>query len=190
MSETGGAFLDLFATASLIGRYRYVELSLAALTGARAAAGTPPLASFLSGASGAHSWRAGLFEERLPVSAGLPDAGACTASPGPALERALDVLGTCEEAALVASLVEDLYPAMLASWRAHAAAASPLADAPVLRMLRRTSDDLAAVRAEGAALLAATSFTGAASRPALGELLAEDGPFGRLFASSPAPRDA
>ena len=120
------------------------------------------------------AWRAGLFEQCLPVSVGLPDAATLTVSPGAALDDALDALGNLGDLELVSALVTALYPAMLAAWQGDVAACSPVSDAPLRRVLRRASDDLAAVAAEGAAL---TPRTWSGPPPALAALANSDALF-------------
>src|SRR6202035_5828441 len=93
-----------------------------------------------------------LFEELLPVSVGLPSVGSSTVSPGPAIERALDLLAGAPGPGLLESLVRVLYPAMLSAWRDRVLAASRSADPPVLRALRRAASDLEETARDGAGL--------------------------------------
>lgn len=145
------SWADLRATAETLGHYRYVELSFAQLSGHKAAEGGA-VAPFLAGAAGAHAWRAALFEELLPVSIGLPGAAELTVPPTERFSATLTELGGLGAESLVTVLVEDAYPALLATWAAHAASASPVADAALVRTLRRTVADLTAVRDEGTPL--------------------------------------
>lgn len=77
----------------LTGGLVHTELALFELLGAKApACADDGVASFLAAAALAHAWRAEQLAELLPVSLGLPDAAACTLSPGRTAEEALAVL--------------------------------------------------------------------------------------------------
>lgn len=181
------SWAGLHATAETIGHYRYAELGFAQLSGHKAAEGGA-VAPFLAGAGGAHAWRAALFEELLPVSVGLPGAAELTVPPTDGFDATLRELAALEVGILVTVLVEDVYPALLAAWAAHAATASPVADAALVRTLRRAGADLAAVRDEGATLRPRDS------RPevpvALRRLVAESCTFGRRVPASGAGEGA
>lgn len=170
--------LTLLESADLLGRMRYVELAAFARLGRRArTVATAPLAVWLSGASLAHGFRAGLLEHHLPVSATLPGPEALTVSPGPGVDAALELLGPDDgakaperperlseaagapdlrpgrDAELVRALVEGLYPAMLAGYEHRLEVASPAADPPLVRTLGRLCHDLGAVAEHGRGLL-------------------------------------
>lgn len=199
--------LSLQASAALLGRMRYVELAAFSRLGRRARlARLPAVAAFLSGASLAHAWRAGLLEEHLPVSATLPGAAELTVSPGPRTDAALDLLDPADldggdgngdggghgggghdgvgDVALVAALAEVLYPAMLAGYDARLALASPVGDPPLVRTLGRVRHDLETVAAEARALAGSALVAAPAAAPGLAGALAgalgPDGPFGPI----------
>jgi len=173
--------LTLLETADLLGRCRYVELSLFGRLGARApSCADAALVVYLSGASLAHGFRAGLVESLLPVSAGLAGAEAWTRTPGGHLDEALDVLvGPGADEELLDALVGVVYPAMAVAYAEHAAAASGPADTAVRRVLRRVLADLDGLTADGRALAPARGASARAAR--VRELLdAVPGPFGPL----------
>jgi hypothetical protein len=174
--------LTLVESSAALGAFRYVELALFRVLGERATTATPPeMAVFLAAASRAHGWRAGLFEEALPVSKGLADATASTVSPGKPTERVL-ACATAEGPAgeLLDALLGAVYPSIVAAYSQRLAAASPVCDGPVIRRLRRAVDDLAAVAREGTSLLSGISGRRREETEAL--LLAAGG----LFGPSPA----
>ena len=148
--------LSLLDSADHLGRCRYVELACFELLGRSAASPRHrDAATYLSGASLAHAWRGGLLEELLPVSAGLPDAAACTSSPGPALDGALALLEGAEDGAvLTAALTGALYPVMAAGYRERLARCAPAPDAALARALGRVLADLDAVASDWTRLLA------------------------------------
>lgn len=171
--------LTLLESARVLGRIRYVELAAFERLGRRAPSATsPPAAAYLSGASLAHAWRAALLEDHLPVSQGLPGPAELTRSPGDPVDQVLRLLGPPAspgdkpgpgaddgpdqgtypgaDGELVAALVGVLYPAMLAGYERRIALASPAADPPLVRTLRRATADLAAVLDDGRRLLGAT----------------------------------
>jgi len=169
--------LNLHDSAVQLGGLRAIELASFERLGARAVRdGDDAEARWCASASLAHAWRAGLLEDLLPVSAGLPSADDLTVLPaGPlaeALDRALPAVppgaddtadrvlqaggsqpdGGC---ALVADLVEGLYPALSAVYEHRIATAGAAADGPLVRTLTRVSSDLREVTARGAMLVEA-----------------------------------
>lgn len=194
--------LSLLESADLLGRMRYVELELFERLGRRARqVDSAPVAVWLSGASLAHAFRAGLLEDHLPVSATLPGPDELTVSPGPGLDAALALLDPDPpqdadpdpekgagpaDAELAEAVVGVLYPAMLAGYARRLALASPVADPPLARTLGRLLHDLRAVAEAGKDLPGVPAAL--ARRPArtaggrLAERLAAqlptDGPFG------------
>jgi hypothetical protein len=128
---------------------------------------TPAVAVFLSGASLAHGFRAGLIEPRLPVSIGLPGVVESTSSPDPALGEAILRIVEADDAGVLDGLLGSLYPAMTIAYAHHLASASPAADPPISRMLQRILSDLEAIRREGSDIA---------------------GPFGRLIGRSGVAR--
>ncbi len=177
--------LTLLESADLLGRYRYVELSLFSALGRRALSCEPQLAVYLSGASLAHSWRAGEVESRLPVSVGLPGVVALTRSPAPEIDEAVEVLvGEGAGSDVLDALLGAFYPAMESAYEERAAAASPVADAPVLRLLARLRADLAALRREGSLVSSRLGAPGPTRREEVDALLAvPGGAFGALRAA-------
>lgn len=154
--------LPLLDSAAHLGGCRHVELGCFALIGRAAQAAGAPWAGFLSGASLAHAWRASQLVELLPISVGLPDADAVTISPGAIADEALALLagdpgdtpGTRPDGpALVAGLVQALYPAMADGYRARFARCHPAPDAALARTLQRLLADLEAVTDVGLSLL-------------------------------------
>jgi len=183
--------LTLLESADLLGRYRYVELALFTALGRRSTScDDPELAAFLSGASLAHGWRAREVEARLPVSVGLPGVAACTRSPSPDVDAAIArATAPGDDPAVLDALVGAVYPAMDAAYATRAAAASPAADPPILRLLARLRADLDTLRLEGAQLAPRLERPAAGRRSDVGTLLARAGVFGALRPDG-APRGA
>ncbi|HXZ83216.1 MAG TPA: hypothetical protein VED84_05655 [Acidimicrobiales bacterium] len=177
--------LTLEETADLLGRYRYVELTLFTRLGARApACGDAKLVVYLAGASRAHGFRAALVESLIPVASGLPDAAALTRSPGRHCDEALDVLdGPGDDDELLDALVACVYPAMAAAYAEHLVAAPGPADPATRRTLHRVLADLDDVTTEGRELGAQGGGSPRALR--VRELVAAvPGPFGPLHGRS------
>lgn len=177
--------LSLLESADLLGRYRYVELAAFVALGERAThCSESSVASYLSGASLAHAWRARLLEERLPVSVGLPGAVASTRAPSLDLDAALATLVAGDDGDVLDGLLGALYPAMVAGYVDRLAVASPAADPPIVRMLGRLLADLDAVRREGTEVAATLAEPSSGARRAVEELLSRGGgPFGPLRSS-------
>jgi hypothetical protein len=100
------------------------------------------------------AWRAGQWWERLPVVAGI-DRQALMAPP-PGWEALLGAAGSHlpapdGDAALLAVAYRVALPRLLTRYRAHQAAATPVADGPVLRTLVQATGDAAADWEEGEA---------------------------------------
>lgn len=154
MSAAG---LGIVASARVTGGLRFVELACFELLGRSAPeCAWPAGAGFLAAAALAHAWRAGQLAELLPVSAGLPGASACTASPGPAADEAISLLCELSSAApgaFVHAVVQLLYPALDASYAGREQSLQEASDAALARTLRRVRADLAEVRRDGGALL-------------------------------------
>ena len=145
------AVLSLLDSADLLGRCRYVELAAFSLLGRRApGCEGPAVVAYLAGASLAHGWRAGQLEALLPVSTGLPGAAELTRSPAASTDLALE-LATAPggDAELLDALLGAIYPSMSAGYAERLSAASPAADPPVARTLRRLLADLEELRREG-----------------------------------------
>lgn len=172
---------SLLAMAALVGRMRAVELAAFAVLGRRARrAGRPAVAAFLAGASHAHAWRAGQLEAHLPVSATLPSAGELTVVAGPQVDDVLRRLEAGEDGPLVAALGTALYPAMLAGYDARLALASPAADPPLARTLRRVRHDLATLAEEARRHTERSGDGGGDLAAACVAALAPQGPFGPI----------
>ena len=173
--------LTLVEGADLIGRHRYVELALFSCLGARAAdCERADVAIYLSGASLAHAWRAGLAESVLPVS---PDLAAreWTRTPGSAFDEALGVLFAPGDDELLDATLGVVYPAMVDGYTWHLEVASDVSDGPVKRVLRRAIADLEAVISEAPELGSVGGETARAKE--VGELLASvPGVFGEVAA--------
>ena len=79
-------FLNIFESARQLGALRAVELACFARLGERAPELSPAgCARWAASASRAHAWRAGLLEDLLPVSVGLPGPAELTVVPEGAL---------------------------------------------------------------------------------------------------------
>ena len=168
--------LTLLESADLLGRWRYVELAAFAHLGRRApACEAPALSAYLAGASLAHGWRAGVVEELLPVSAGLPEPGTCTRAPSLELVEALELAVDGDDVDLLDALLGALYPAMAAGYAERLAVASPAADPPVVRAVGRLLADLDAVRRDGAVLAGRLLPARPARRRRVEELLGRGG---------------
>lgn len=179
--------LTLHESADLLGRYRYVELAAFSVLGRRATScAVPDAATYLSGASLAHAWRARLVEERLPVSAGLPGVAECTRSPSTQLDGALELLVDAGDAEVIDGLLGALYPAMAAAYLERLSIVSSASDPPIARLLGRLLADLDALRRDGAESAALLPVPAPGTRRGLGELLgAGGGPFGPLRSAAP-----
>lgn len=154
MSDPFAQPLELTGLASVLGRYRYVELSLFHVLGKRALiTADPACCVYLSGSSRSHAYRAELIEARLPVSVGLPDAVASTVSPSAAIDTLLSSVADGDDDAVLSKLLGGWYPAMRAGYSAHLQAATSPSDAPFSRLLRRVLGDLDDRIEEGVAVV-------------------------------------
>ncbi len=164
--------------ADLLGRYRYVELTLFVITGQAVSRSTvATLAVQLSAMSHAHAYRCELVEGRLLVSDGLDHAPESTRSPSAEHEILFESLGklTCEE--LIVSLGHAWYPAMLDSYRDRLASCELASEGPVRLMLSRMIFDLESTITE---LSHVCDFSRFASEAAITRARIADvqGPFG------------
>jgi hypothetical protein len=120
----------------------WIERRLFEVEGAFAAdEPSAPAAIFFDARSQHHAWHAGLLEELVPRVTGTDPAALVVAS-GPDMARAFDTLGalagTLERVAAVARV---FLPRLVAGYRAHLQAATPVADAALARVLRLVVHD-------------------------------------------------
>ncbi len=186
------------------GAYAWVERRLFELTGSWAAA--PGLADrarpLLFEASAQHAWHAGLWEDRLPVLAGVDRAGLVRPA-GHAAAPLLDGLapGAWEADAETAGrrflvgLSRVVLPLLLTSYRGFARRLVPVADGPAARALtlvvRDEEEELAAAAAAADELLGTpeASQEEAAWTRGLGDLVGTGGADDGLFPWSEAGSD-
>ncbi len=149
MTET----TTLAALATRVGAYRWLELRLFELTGRWAAdGGDPAVQVHLGAASFEHAWHAELWEDRLPVLAGV-DGAALTAPPSSAAATAVERLGgTDDPVCRLAGLYRVVLPRLLVTYDAHRRATGVAADAPVRRALTLVRRDETAQWRAGEAL--------------------------------------
>ena len=99
--------------------------------------------------SGHSAWRAGQWEERLPVLAGVDRQGLVEA-PDEGWRRCCAQLAELDDTvARLVGLYRVVLPRLAVRYRAHLAASSPSTDAPTRRTLRMALADLSADRDEG-----------------------------------------
>lgn len=184
--------LTLLESASLTGRYRYVELELFSALGRRAASCEAEVSVYLAGASLAHSWRARELEARLPVSVGLPGVVELTRSPSGELDAAVALaVAPGAGAEVLDAVVGALYPAMELAYAERVAAGSPVSDPPVLRLLARLRSDLEDLRRAGEAVAAGLGPVAPDRRREVAERCARaGGVFGPLRFAGPARSSA
>jgi hypothetical protein len=130
--------------AVLHGAYRWVERRLYELTGAWAGANdvAPEVRVHLFEMSARHAWHAELWEERLPVLAGV-DPDALTQPLGSALGRLVDALGTVgtdeagggRQLARLAALYRVVLPRLVVTYRAHLGRLAGVPPGPAARAL-------------------------------------------------------
>lgn len=100
-----------------------------------------------------HAWRAGQWEDRLPVLADV-DRAAMAATPDPDMAPAVDRLAGLEgTAARLAGVYRFAVPRLWAAYDRHRRLAGPVADGSTLRTLGMVAHDLAADWQEGEAVL-------------------------------------
>ncbi len=182
MKPRTGRPLTLHESAARLGHYRYVELQLFESLGRRVTTASPSAASFFSGASMAHGWRASLIERRLPVSVGLPTPEVLTVPHSDALSEVFDAVTGGSDAEVLDGLLGSLYPAMAAGYADHLAICSPASDPPIARLLGRLASDLDGLRREAATLAGSLVTRASNRRPMVDDVLVRvDGPFGSLL---------
>ena len=157
--EVAGAALPLGAAAALVGGYRWIEQALYELLGSWVTdVPLPGVQVLLDAQSTRHAWHAELWADRLPVLAGV-DPEALTAPPEPARAVLATLAGIGPPAGVpgwswapanddgsaigppgalprLAGLYRVVLPRLVVSYGRHLAAASPVADGPVIRALR------------------------------------------------------
>lgn len=135
--------LTMLEAGSVLGGLRFAELSLFEWLGgvARSLEADDDVAWASAGSLRA-AWRASQLEVLLPVSVGLPDAGAVTVAPSPAVAGAVAQLGAGD----VSETASSWYEALLAAYRQRLAFLAPAADPPLERVLSRLVADLEAER--------------------------------------------
>jgi hypothetical protein len=152
---TTGA-LDLHGAGRLVGQHRWLELRVFELAGRWVPeTADRPAKLALDRHSGHGAWRAGQWEERLPVLAGV-DRAALVEAPDEGWDRCLEQLvATPEPVARLAGLYRVVLPRIAQRYRAHLAASSPVAAGPTRRTLRMVLADVANDRDEGDDVLGA-----------------------------------
>ena len=137
-------FRTIVQSADLLGRERYVELSLFSALGSRALeVDSSDEMLWLASSAQSHAWRARLLEELLPVSLGLPGVDDATRSPGSLSEEIVQMIrGQGDGIGILDTLGRVLYPQMLSAYRAHLVSCSPAADLATALVLRRAIGDL------------------------------------------------
>ena len=137
-------FRTILQSADLLGRERYVELSLFSALGSRSLEVEETDAMlWLASSAQSHAWRARLLEELLPVSLGLPGVDEVTRSPGSLSDEIVQMIRSQGDgAAILDTLGRVLYPDMLSAYRAHLVSCSPAADLATSLVLRRVIGDL------------------------------------------------
>lgn len=156
MANAARPVLPIHTSAQLLGGYRWIEHRLFELTGAWAA--QAPLAEvqiFFDETSARHAWRAGLWADRLPVLEGL-DPDDLTVPFGPAVAPLFEALAGEETEGVVqrlAGLSRVVLPRLAVTYGAHLARSTPVADAPVIRVLRLARRDVVESWLEGETVL-------------------------------------
>ncbi|HUY07241.1 MAG TPA: hypothetical protein VMU99_08285 [Acidimicrobiales bacterium] len=136
-------FRTIQELADLLGRYRFVELTLFGITGRGvASSGDASLAVQLSAASHAHAYRAELIERRLLVSDGLNDASRSTRTPSEEHEILFEAIGKLDGEELGVMLAFAWYPAMLAAYTERLETCDRASEGPIRLMLSRLVFDL------------------------------------------------
>lgn len=159
MGAAGGG-MSFEESARALGHLRFIELEMFVVLGRLVQPfPDPPAKPYLSAHSTYHAFRAGLLEEVLPVSGPLQGEDIVRPS-GPAEAVMLGRLAGAAEAPGEVSLVAVLAGAqrvglgrLTAGYRSYLAAASPLHEAPAIRLAGIAASDLASQWAEGEELL-------------------------------------
>jgi len=166
--------------ARLLGRYRYVELTLFVITGrAVSRSEAAAVAVQLSTMSHAHAYRAELIERRLLVSDGLDRAPDSTKTPSAEHEILFESLEGLTAEELIAMLGLAWYPAMLVAYRERLAICDQASEGPVRLMLSRVIFDLESTITSLSQVCDSSRFVSetAATRSRIADVR---GPFGTL----------
>jgi len=138
----GPIFRTIGDLAERCGSYCWLENRLFELTGSWASApasGDPELRVFFAEMSVRHAFLAAQWADRLPVRADV-DPAALVVPPTDRAVEALDLLQAEPDLrARLRGLVEQLLPSLLGAYAGHRADASPVAEAPVRDLVRRTT---------------------------------------------------
>lgn len=146
----------LQAAAARVGGHRWIELQVFEVAGRWVPETPEPGAKLaLDRHSGHAAWRAGEWEDRLPLVAGMERAG-LVRPPDDGWARAMAELAALESTvARLAGLYRVVLPRLAGRYRAHRAASAPATDGPVRRTLAMALTDVGADRDEGEDVLAA-----------------------------------
>ena len=177
------AFRSILDSAQLVGRERYIEISCFRALGDRALRGSESsVLVALAAVARGHAWRARELEELLPVSLGLPGVDQSTRAPGEDMESAISLLtAELDDSEVARALARVLYPAMLASYRAHLVSGSDAADRHLSTVLRRVISDLEARLDDLSDVVEIDDGPLAGTSSRLAELVeSSSGPFGAL----------
>lgn len=151
------AWLDLEATASRLGHYRWFEMRLFEILGGWVAVTPEPdVKRYFAEHSRHHGWHAELFEAALPAVPHLvPATLTRPAHSGLAalVDRLVALRGDEQTVERLTSFVRVVLPGLAAAYGAHAESANPIADAPVIRALRLVRRDDLEQRDAGERLL-------------------------------------
>ena len=166
--------------ADLLGRYRYVELVLFAITGRGVLrSGEAALAVQLSAVSHAHAYRAELIERRLLVSDGLDHAPESTKTPSAEHENLFEILEQLSAEELTATLAFAWYPAMLDAYQHRLARCDKASEGPIRLMLSRMNFDLEAIITNLSDVCDSSRFVSEVTAMK-GHIVDVNGPFGTL----------
>jgi hypothetical protein len=134
---TETTFRTIGELADRCGHYCWVEHRLFELAGAWAGEeGEPAVRVFLAALSRLHGLLANEWYDRLPVRAGIDPSALVVPPPGP-LEGVFAALGAEPDLrARLAGLTGVVLPQLLAAYNGHLAQASPVAEGPVMAVLR------------------------------------------------------
>jgi hypothetical protein len=147
---------DLLGAGHMVGGHRWLELQVFELAGHWVPeTPEPPSKLALDRHSGHAAWRAGQWEERLPVVAVLDHADLVRAPDESWIRCLAAVAAQPDTVARLAGLYRVVLPRLAQRYRSHLAATSPVADGPSRRTLRTVMADLAVDRDEGDDALAA-----------------------------------
>ena len=169
---------SLHGLADVVDRARGIELTGFRALGTRPTGSDAPSAAFLSGASRAHGFRAGLLESCLPVASGF--AAQDPLSEWHEIDEVFEAIcADGDDRDVVGALVEVFYPALRDAYDELFLLASGPGDTFVRRTFRRCRDDVVGIL-EDARALGAPRADGVRSRQVHALLDKGGGPFGSL----------